>query len=76
MGNIFARFINSQGLECDTPLKERTLGLSFKEMRAIGRKICIACGPDKVEPVRAALRGGLIDVLITDEATATALLAR
>ncbi len=76
VGNLYGRFLDAEGQECDTSIRERTLGLSLDEIRSIARKICITCGTDKLEPVSAALRGGLINVLITDEATATALLAR
>jgi DNA-binding transcriptional regulator LsrR (DeoR family) len=39
------------------------------------RVIALAKGPRKVEPARAAIRGRLINGLITDEATAEALLS-
>lgn len=36
--------------------------------------VVAGCGPAKVEPIRAALRGGLLSALIIDEATADAIL--
>lgn len=39
-------------------------------------RICIACGPAKVEALRAALAGRVMNGVVTDESTATALLAR
>ena len=36
--------------------------------------IGLAAGAQKVEAIRAALLGGFLDVLVTDEATATLLL--
>ncbi|HKO34431.1 MAG TPA: sugar-binding domain-containing protein [Candidatus Limnocylindria bacterium] len=38
--------------------------------------MAVAAGPAKVPVVRAALRSGLCSVLITDEPTATAVLAQ
>ena len=37
--------------------------------------VCIAVGAEKVEPLRAALRGRLVNGVVTDEATAESLLA-
>ncbi len=37
--------------------------------------ICVACGADKVVPLHAALIGGLVNGLVTDETTARMLLA-
>lgn len=37
-------------------------------------RICVAHGRDKVMPLRAALAGGLVNGLVTDESTARALL--
>ena len=38
-------------------------------------RICVAHGADKVMPLRAALTGRLVNGLVTDEATARALIA-
>jgi len=76
VGSMYARFLDADGVECDTSLKGRTLGLSVEEIKSVPHKICITSGQNKIEPVHAALKGGLIDILITDEATATGLLSR
>jgi DNA-binding transcriptional regulator LsrR (DeoR family) len=39
------------------------------------RRICIGQGPAKAAPLRAALRGRIVNGLVTDEDTARALLA-
>ncbi|MGI9420757.1 MAG: sugar-binding transcriptional regulator [Geminicoccaceae bacterium] len=36
--------------------------------------VVVGCGPQKVEPLKAALAGGLMSALVTDEATASELL--
>ena len=36
--------------------------------------IGLAAGADKIEAIRAVLRGGYLDILITDEPTANLLL--
>ena len=56
---------------------ERLLvGLDFEALSAIPQVIAAAGGPKKVEAIRAAARGGRINVLITDEPTAEAILEK
>ena len=52
------------------------VGISLEEIRAVPERICVAGGPDKVEAVAAALRGGYATVLVTDEDTARGLAER
>jgi DNA-binding transcriptional regulator LsrR (DeoR family) len=46
----------------------------LEEIRSIPRVIGVAGGAAKLEVIRAALQGRLIDVLVTDQATGAALL--
>ncbi len=50
------------------------MGLTLEELRRIGHKIGIAVGSEKAQAISGALRGHLIDVLVTDEETASLLL--
>ncbi|WP_223632850.1 sugar-binding transcriptional regulator [Rhodobacter sp. TJ_12] len=70
---ILGRFFDGEGNELDTPLAARTLSPP-KDLFAGRRIVGLAGGPDKVAPVHAALRGGLIQELVTDSRTAVALL--
>jgi deoxyribonucleoside regulator len=76
VGDILGRFIDVDG----RPLKEdpyqRTVGLDLDELRRIPMKICVVHGAAKVPALLGALRGHYIDTLITDEATARAVLDR
>ena len=47
---------------------------TLEQIREIPRVIGVAGGADKVDVIRAALRGGLLDVLVTDEESAEKLL--
>jgi deoxyribonucleoside regulator len=76
VGAICGRFFDANGRECWNELDDRTIGLTLQEMRRISHKICVASGEDKVEGILGALRGKLLDVLVTDEETATRLMAR
>lgn len=53
---------------------ERVAGLPLAELRP-GALVAVGGGPAKVLPIRAALAGGLISGLITEERTAAAVLA-
>jgi phosphoenolpyruvate---glycerone phosphotransferase subunit DhaK len=74
VGVIAGRFIDAQGQPIPGPLDERTIGISLDMLKAIDMRIAIAGGFDKVQAILAALRGGYIDVLITDAATGRGIL--
>ncbi|AGY92633.1 hypothetical protein SPICUR_08525 [Spiribacter curvatus] len=58
----------------DGPLSDRTVAIDLESLRTIETRIAIAGGYDKVPAILAALRGQLINVLITDAATGEAIL--
>ena len=74
IGDIGLRYFNSQGEQVDDELHDRTIGLDLNQLRKVKRVIGVTGGPDKVESIRAALKGNLINVLITDDNTGKALL--
>ncbi len=74
VGDIALRFINSQGQLIQSELDERIIGIDVNSLKNIPRVVGVAGGPNKVTSFKAVLQGGLIDVLITDRATAEALL--
>ena len=76
VGAMGGRFYNVRGETCFNDLDDRIIGLTLDELRKIRHKIGVACGSEKRDAILGALRGGLLDVLITDEKTARALLAR
>ncbi|MDT8855096.1 sugar-binding transcriptional regulator [Paracoccaceae bacterium Fryx2] len=75
VGDVLCRFINAEGQELDLPLHERVIGLPLESYRKAPRVVAAAGGPDKVAAIRAALSGGFINVFITNEQTALALMA-
>jgi DNA-binding transcriptional regulator LsrR (DeoR family) len=74
VGDIGLRFFDRDGNPVDHPVNDRIVGLDLAQMKQIPRMIGIAGGPGKYEVIRGALRGHLIDVLITDDVTAQQLL--
>jgi DNA-binding transcriptional regulator LsrR (DeoR family) len=74
LGDIALRFFDADGRPVDHEINDRIIGLDLDQIRGIPRVIGVAGGPDKREVIRAALRGRLIDVLVTDEDSALWLL--
>ena len=50
------------------------MSTSLEDLRMLENVIGVAGGLSKVDAILAALRGGYVDILITDEETAQALL--
>lgn len=67
VGDMCSRIINSHGQICDPELDSRTIGIELEDLKNKEYSIAVAGGLDKVECIRAALRGGYANVLITDE---------
>ncbi|MGI6606613.1 MAG: sugar-binding transcriptional regulator [Peptococcia bacterium] len=74
VGDIALRFIDGDGNECNTDLKERTIAIELDTFKKIKTKVTVASGKAKTEVIRAAIKGGLTDVLIVDYALGKSLL--
>jgi DNA-binding transcriptional regulator LsrR (DeoR family) len=74
VGDIALRFFDSEGRAVAHPINDRIIGLDLDQIKKIPRVVGVAGGAGKYAVVRGAVRGRLIDVLITDEITATRLL--
>ncbi len=74
VGAICGRFFDAGGQKCWGELDDRTIGLNLAELRNIRHKICVATGKEKIDAILGALRGKLLNVLVTDERTAVSLL--
>jgi len=75
VGDICFRFFDADGRPLQSELDHRVLGITPERLRTIPRRIGVAGGDPKVPAIRAALRGGWINVLITDTASARRLAA-
>jgi DNA-binding transcriptional regulator LsrR (DeoR family) len=75
VGDVSMHFFDDQGRAVTSDLDERILGISAETMRAIPRRVGVAGGARKYTAVRAALRGGWINVLVTDLDTGSRLVA-
>ena len=71
-GEMLGHFFDAQGGVLETTLTARTLSVELNT-RDDSRIVAIAGGSEKVDAVRAVLLSGLLRGLITDEATARAI---
>ena len=74
VGDMALRFFDAEGRPVHTSLDDRIIGVDLATLANVDCVVGVAGGAAKVEVIRAALRGGLLDVLITDDHTARALL--
>jgi DNA-binding transcriptional regulator LsrR (DeoR family) len=74
VGDIGSRFYDALGQQIDHPLNEFVIGLELKDLKKIPEVVGVVGGSHKVDSIEAALKGGYLDVLIIDDATAYALL--
>ncbi|WP_308516904.1 sugar-binding domain-containing protein [uncultured Varibaculum sp.] len=75
VGDILGRFINGAGEIVSPELESRTIGIDLKTLKRIKNSIGVAVGENKASITRAALKGGFMTTLITDEKTAKEVLA-
>ena len=75
VGDICAHWIDNEGRLVDHPLNSRVVALSPSKLRDIPCVMIASGGKAKTPALRGVLKGGMADVVITDEHTAKAVLA-
>nr|WP_071460372.1 sugar-binding transcriptional regulator [Bacillus mediterraneensis] len=73
-GDICSRFFDKQGNLLNETLNDRTLGIDLEALKKKEYSILVGGGPQKIEGIYGALKGGYANVLITDQFTARFLL--
>lgn len=74
VGDMLGEWFDARGRVVHTNWSGRRVGLSLDDLRAMNNVVGVAGGVEKVAAIRGAIRGRLIDALVTDEPTAQALL--
>ncbi len=74
VGDICHRFFDAAGDPVRSSLDSRIVGIDPSGLLDIPRRVGLAGGPSKHRAIRAAVRGQWVNVLLTDVATARALL--
>ncbi len=75
VGDVCVRYFDADGVPIQTPLNDRVIGMELDQLRRVKRSVGIAGGKRKLAAIRGAVRGGFINVLITDLFTAQALVS-
>ncbi|MCB4769582.1 sugar-binding transcriptional regulator [Ancylobacter sp. Lp-2] len=76
VGFVSGYFFDADGQPVLTDLDARHLSMPREDFLAVPTRICVGGGPSKIAALTALLRGGYANVLVTDETTARAVLAR
>ncbi len=74
VGDVCLRFFDAEGYPVITELDRRVIGIPLEQLRRVERTVGIAGSSRKHVAIRGALRGGWVNVLITDRFTAEMLL--
>ncbi|MHB9857110.1 sugar-binding transcriptional regulator [Streptomyces sp. YIM S03343] len=74
VGHLCAQFYDAAGQIVPTEFSDRTIGIGAAALRNIPLVIAVAPGRERARAILGALRGGYLDVLVTDEHTAGAVL--
>ena len=76
VGDIAGRIFTADGQFHPNLYGDRIIGISFEALRRIPRTIAVAMGLEKTSAIFGALCSGVIQVLCTDDRTASAVLSR
>lgn len=75
VGDVIGNYVDVDGRVIPAPHDSRLVGLSIDDLRRIDTVVAVASGAEKPRAILGALRAGVIDVLIVDEANAREVLA-
>jgi lsr operon transcriptional repressor len=73
-GDILGQFFDAAGRVVKLPIHDRRIGIDLAALAQIPKVTGVAGGLHKVDAILGALRGGFLDVLVTNELTALRLL--
>jgi DNA-binding transcriptional regulator LsrR (DeoR family) len=73
VGDILMRFFDSHGNLVRTGLENRVISMDLEQLSKVSRAVGIAGGERKYAGILGALRGGWVNILITDRITAKRL---
>ena len=74
VGDILGQFFDSDGQVVSLPIHDRRIGIELSDLASIPKVVGVAGGLHKTEAILGALRGGFLDVLVTNELVALRLL--
>ncbi|PFG44885.1 DNA-binding transcriptional regulator LsrR (DeoR family) [Georgenia soli] len=76
VGEVCLRFIDEDGNHIASDLDDLVIGISPDQLKRARRRWAVAGGERKLDAIKAALRGGWVDVFVTDAQTAERIAKR
>ena len=76
VGEIAGRWIDRDGATVRMPPTIHPIGITVEELKRIPERMAVAGGAEKLNAIRAGLKGGLVTHFVSDERTALDLLGR
>lgn len=73
VGEVFGYFLDKNGIPIDHPINNRFMGADLAHLKQIPIKVVASGGIQKVPIIKAVLRAGYANILVTDEVTARAV---
>jgi lsr operon transcriptional repressor len=73
-GDLLSQFYDRNGNVLDLPLHKQLVSTDIHLLKSLNQVVAVAGGLEKREAIIGALKGGYIDVLITDEDVAKSLI--
>lgn len=75
VGDMLGEWFDRHGGIVYKAASDRRIGMSIEQLKGMPNVVGVAGGVEKVEAIAGAIRGGYLDVLVTDEDVAEALVA-
>ena len=76
VGDALGHYFDHEGASISSLTDAHMIGLGLEDLKAVPWSVCVAGGEEKTEAIRAALKGAIFNVLITDSHTAETLAAK
>lgn len=74
VGNVCGLYFDIDGNPACSDFCQKIITISRKKLLSIPDRIGVSGGPDKVEAILGAVRGGYVNILVTDNITAQSML--
>lgn len=75
VGDLGFRFYDINGIPVKHVFEKQVIGISLEKLKKVKKVIAVASGRLKATSIYAALKGGFVDVLVTDQAAANEIIS-
>jgi DNA-binding transcriptional regulator LsrR (DeoR family) len=76
VGDINSYFYNKEGSECNTILRDRVIAMNLDQLKKVRYVMAVAGGESKVDAIIGAMKGRIINIIVTDNKTAEVILSK